>query len=547
MTVAEHTAPTGELGRARTRVEDRRLVTGHGRFLEDIQLPGTVHLAIVRSPHPHARIVRIDTAAALAVPGVQAVLTGADVPPMTRLPIVPLATNLKVPPYEPLAVAVARAVGQPVAAVVADDRATAVDAAALVDVEYEVLDAVADAEAALADGAPLLYPEFGSNVCYTFERGSGDVDAAFASAHRTVSLKVAFSRIAPAPLEPRGVLAHFDPHSEELTVWATTQSPSGMREQLALALDLPEHRIRVVVPDMGGGFGARNPVYPEFLAAAWASRRLGRPVRWVSTRSEDISTTTHARDQVVYLEAAADREGHVTGLRARVIGNLGSFLYINTQLPPWRIPAMLPGCYKIGAYHAELVTAFTNTTPTGPYRGAGRPQAADCIERLIDVLARELEIDPIELRRRNFIPANEFPYTTAAGITYDSGNYEGALDLLLKSVDLPALREQQRQERARGERTLMGIGLATFVEPSASGWESGYVRIEPSGRVTAATGSVAHGQGHETSFAQLLSHHLGVPFDQIVIRHGDTAVCPPGVGTFGSRSTVLGGTALLQA
>jgi len=547
MTVAEHTAPTGELGRARQRVEDRRLVTGHGRYLEDIQLPGTAHLAIVRSPHPHARIVRVDAAAALAVPGVQAVLTGADLPPLTHLPIVPLAANLKVPPYEPLAVAMARAVGQPVAAVVADDRATAADAAALVDVEYEVLDAVADAEAALAEGAPLLYPELGSNVCYTAERGSGDVDAAFASAYKTVALRVAFARVAPAPLEPRGVLAHFDPHAEELTVWATTQSPSGMREQLALALDLPEHRIRIVVPDMGGGFGARNPLYPEFITAAWASRRLGRPVRWVSTRSEDVSTTTHARDQVVYLEAAADREGHVTGLRARVIGNLGSYLYINTQLPPWRIPAMLPGCYKIGAYHADLVTAFTNTTPTGPYRGAGRPQAADCIERLMDVLAGELGLDPVELRRRNFIQPDEFPYTTAAGITYDSGNYPGALDLLLQHVDLPALREQQRQERARGERTLMGIGLATFVEPSASGWESGYVRIEPSGRVTAATGSVAHGQGHETSFAQLLSHHLGVPFEHVVIRHGDTAVCPPGVGTFGSRSTVLGGTALLQA
>jgi aerobic carbon-monoxide dehydrogenase large subunit len=547
MTVAEHTAPTGELGRARTRVEDRRLVTGHGRFVEDVPLPGTLQMAVVRCPHPHARIVGIDTAAARAVPGVLAVLTGADVPPIARLPIVPLVPNLKVPPYEPLAVSVARAAGQPVAVVVAENRGAAADAAALVDVEYEPLDAVADAEAALADGAPLVYPEYGSNVCYTAQRGSGDVDAAFASAAHTVSLRVRFARVAPAPLEPRGVLAHWDPSTDELTAWLTTQSPSGAREQLAQALDIPEQRVRVIVPDMGGGFGARNPVYPEYIAAAWASRRLGRPVRWVSSRSEDISTTAHARDQVVYLEAAADAEGHLLGLRARVIGNLGSFLYINTQLPPFRIPAMLPGCYKIPAYHADLVTTFTNTTTTGPYRGAGRPQAADCIERLMDVLARELQIDPVELRRRNFIQPDEFPYTTASGVTYDSGDYPAALEKLLAAVDLPALREQQRQERARGERTLLGIGLATFVEPSASGWESGYVRVESSGRVTAFTGSVAHGQGHETSFAQLLSHYLGVPFEQIVIRHGDTAVCPPGVGTFGSRSTVLGGTALLHA
>ena len=332
---------------------------------------------------------------------------------------------------------VARAAGHPVAVVVAEGRGVAADAAALVDVEYEPLEGVADAEAALADGAPLVYPEYGSNVCYTAQRGSGDVDAAFASAAHTVSLRVRFARIAPAPLEPRGVLAQYDPATEELTIWLTTQSPSGAREQLAQALDIPEQRVRVIVPDMGGGFGARNPVYPEYIAAAWASRRLGRPVRWVSSRSEDISTTSHARDQVVYLEAAADPDGRLLGLRARVIGNLGSFLYINTQLPPFRIHAMLPGCYKIPAYHAELVTTFTNTTTTGPYRGAGRPQAADCIERLMDVLARELRIDPVELRRRNFIQPDEFPYTTASGVTYDSGDYPGALEKLLAAVDLP--------------------------------------------------------------------------------------------------------------
>ncbi len=617
MTARSPGARPTELGRPRLRVEDYPLVTGQGRFVNDLAVPGTLELAIVRSPHPHARIARVDAAAALALPGVRAVLTGADMPAIPRIPFVPLAPDLRVPPFEPLDRATARAGGAPVAAVVAESRALAIDAAARVDVTYEPLAAVVDAEAALAEGAPLVYPEFGSNLCFRLACGSGDVEAAFAAAHRTVALRVAFARIAPAPLEPRGVLADYDRGRAELTLWLTTQQPHGARDLIALALDLPEHRVRVIAPDMGGGFGARSATYPEYFIAAHASRLLGRPVRWISTRSEDVATTVHARDQVVYVEAAADRDGHVTGLRARIVGNLGSYLYFNTQLSPWRIATVLPGCYRIPAYHAEVVTAFTNTTPTSVYRGAGRPQAADCMERLMDRLAADLDLDPVEIRRRNFIRPDEFPYTTASGITYDSGNYEGALDLLLQTADLPALRERQRLQRAavtpvgavreppaaapqpsfpRGESPaaippppvaaseppraaapssaplppaptapslpaspavaslraggvppLLGIGLACFVDPSAAGWEGAHVRVEPSGRITAATGSSAHGQGHETTFAQILSHHLGVPFDRIVIRHGDTAVGPPGVGTFAARSTVLGSSALLQA
>ncbi|HEY7060551.1 MAG TPA: xanthine dehydrogenase family protein molybdopterin-binding subunit [Chloroflexota bacterium] len=539
--------PTEEIGRARLRVEDRRLLTGRGRYVDDLALPGTLDVAFVRSPHAHARIKAIDASAALGAPGVLAVLTAADVPPLTRYPLIPLAPDARIPPFEPLAAGVARAVGAPVAAVVAEGRGAAPDAAALVDVAYEPLPAVADAEAALAEGAPLVYPEYGANRCYRLTCGSGDVGAAFAQAAHTASLSVRIPRVAPAPLEPRGVLAQYDAAADELTVWATTQTPHRTREWLATALGLPDHRVRVVVKDMGGGFGARSSIYPEYVVAAQAARLLRRPVRWIASRSEDVSTTAHARDEVIELEAAADRHGNLLGLRARILGNLGCCLYATTQLSPWRIAMVLPGCYKVPAYAAEVVTAFTNTTPTAVYRGAGRPEAADCLERLLDRLAATLGIDPVALRARNLIPADAFPYTTASGVVYDSGNYLGALNLLLQTAHLRDLRERQREERARGERTLMGLGLATFVDPSAAGWESAEVRVEPSGRVTAVTGSTDHGQGHETTWAQILADRLGVPFDHARIRQGDTAVGPPGEGTFAARSTVLGGTSLVQA
>ncbi len=539
--------PETELGQARTRVEDLRLVTGQGRYVEDVTLPGALSLVFVRSPYPHARITRVDTAAAAAAPGVVAVLTGRDVPPIQRMPVIPIAPDIRIPVYEPIAVDTVRCVGHPVAAVVAESRAAATDAAALVAVDYEPLDSVADVEAALAEGAQRVYPDYPDNVCFRVARKAGDVDAAFASAKHRVALRIAYPRIAPAPMEPRAILASYDKATDELTVWATTQQPSGMRDFLAIMLGLPEHRIRVIAPDMGGGFGARGTAYPEFLVAAHLALRLGRPVRAVTTRSEDVSTTTHGRDEVVHAEAAIDADQRITALRVRIAANMGAFLYPNSVVVPPQFTVMTPGCYQIQNVDVETTAVFTNTNPTGPYRGAGRPEAADTIERLVDAIARELNVDPIELRRRNFIQPDQFPYRTATGQLYDSGDYGRALDRVLELSNYHALKERQQAERARGERTLMGIGLATFVEPSAAGWESGQVRIEPSGRVTAATGSSAHGQGHETSFAQLLSHRLGIAFEHIVIRHSDTAVTPPGVGTFGSRSTVLGGTALFQA
>jgi carbon-monoxide dehydrogenase large subunit len=461
------------------------------------------------------------------------------------MPLNRVIKDIKVPPHPILADDVVRVVGMPVAAVVADTPAHARDAAQLVEVEYEPLPAVTDAEAALKPGAPLVHPELGTNKALSYASSAGDVRAAFTLAAQIVKLRVAHSRLSGVTLEPRGVLARFDPATQELTVWISTQSPFRVRADLATALNFPEPKLRVIAPEVGGGFGVKGALYREDVVTAFLAMKLGRPVKWVASRSEDLLTTFQGRGAVAEAEMALAKDGRVTGLRVKIVYNLGAHLVLNAAIPPYRHAVLVPGAYRIENVEVESVGALTNTASTGPYRGAGRPEAAYLIERLLDEAARALNLDPAEIRRRNFIKPEEFPYRSPTGLQYDSGEYEKSLDKALGLIDYPRFREEQKSARARGE--LLGIGLATYIEPTGMGWESGLIRIERNGAVTAITGSSAHGQGHETSFSQIVADALGVHPQEITVRHGDTLGGPPGIGTFGSRSTGLGGGALVKA
>jgi aerobic carbon-monoxide dehydrogenase large subunit len=528
------------------RREDRRLLTGTGRYVDDVALPGTLHVALLRSPHASAEIQGIDVARARAAPGVVAVVTGTDTEHLGDLPVNLVVPGIRVPPHRPLAQGTVRAAGEPVAAVVGLDRYCTRDAVDLITVDYALRAAVVNVEAALAPGAPRVHEESPDNVAYTFAREGGDVERAFARADRIVSLRIAHSRIAPVAIEARGVLASPDPAGDELTVWTSTQMPFGVRAALAAAMKMPEHQIRVIAPEVGGGFGSKACPYREELLVAFLARHLGRPVKWISTRSEDLLTSMHAREEVDLVEAAVERDGRIAGLKVKTLCNLGAYLQLNTPLPPIRTVLFATGAYDIKNVRAEVVAVFTNTCPTGPYRGAGRPEAAFVAERLIDTVSREVGVDPVEIRRRNFIRPDQFPYRTATGQVYDSGDYARALDKALDVASYRQLRAQQADERQRG--SLLGIGLSTYIElTGVMGWESGVVRIEPGGVVTALTGSSPHGQGHETTWAQIVADRLEVPIESVRVLHGDTALTPPGIGTFGSRSTVLAGSALAVA
>lgn len=533
------------VGQALKRVEDRRLLTGVGRYVDDFKLPGLLHVALLRSPHAHARIIRIQTEAARSIPGVVAVVTGAEVSHLGPLPVIRMIPSMKVPPHPILADSVVRATGVPVAAVVADDPSRARDASERIEVEYDPLPAVADPEAARGPGAPLLFSELGTNLSFTHTWREGDAEAAFAAADHVARLRIVQRRLAAVPLEPRSVLAHYDQALDELTVWTATQAPFLIRASLAESMGFPEQKIRVVAPEVGGGFGVKGSPYREEVIVAFLALRLGRPVKWVSSRSEDLLTTQHGRGAVAEGELAVTREGKVTGLRAKIIYELGAHLSNSAAIPPSRHAVLLPGAYTIDNVEIETAGVFTNGGPTGAYRGAGRPEAAFMIERLMDEGAWLLNLDPAEIRRRNFIPPTAFPYRTATGQVYDSGNYEAAMDKALELIGYQKLRREQAAARERGE--LLGIGLATYVEPSGIGWESGSVRFERTGTVTVVTGSSPHGQGHETTFAQIVADALGVDPQDVAVRHGDTRGAPQGVGTFGSRSVALGGSALLKA
>ncbi len=534
-----------EVGAHRRRVEDPRLVQGQGQYVDDLRQSGTVDVVFVRSTYAHARIARVDLRAAEALPGVLAAWDGARLKDTPRLPNRLSFETLNLSPLPPLAHDRVTMVGYPVAAVVAEDPYLARDAAELVQVEYEPLPVVTSAERALESDAPILFPEFGTNVAYRIAKEGGDVDEAFAQAEETLSLRLTHSRLAQVPLEPRGILGHYDRVADLLTVWRSTQSPFLTRSLLSAVLGRPEASIRVIAPDVGGAFGSKSALYPDELAVVLLAMDLGRPVRWVSTRHEDLQFTVQGRDQVNLVDVAFTGEGVVTGLKTRTIFNIGGVLMHPIAAPPLRVTDYATGAYRIPTFRAEAVGVYTNTAPTGPYRGAGRPEAAFVAERAIEEVGRRLGLDPVDVRRRNFIQPDQFPYTSPVGSVYDSGDYDRGLARALELAGYERLREEQRRARERGE--LVGVGIATTIEVSGQGQEFGAVEIEPDGSVVARTGSSSHGQGHETSFAQVVADQLGVPFERVRVLHGDTAATPSGGGTGGSRSMVLGGGALSAA
>jgi aerobic carbon-monoxide dehydrogenase large subunit len=530
-------------------------VRGRGRYLDDISLPGTTYCRFVRSMLGSARISGIDTEAAAASSGVVAILTGHEL--QLEVETVAHLPGQLTPRQPVLATAVVRYTGEPIVAIVAETRQLAEDACELVVVDYDPLEAVVDPELALAEDSLLVHGELGTNRCFTYRVGVDDVDDVFGSADVVLSHRQQESRITASPLEARGILASYDPVEESLTAWASTQIPFAQRELFAAAAGLPEHRVRVVAPDLGGAFGQKLNTYREELVCVALTRRLGIPVKWVEDRSENFEGGCHARDQHQQIELAAQQDGVVTGLRFRIIADVGAYLQTQTTAVPALTGLLAPGPYAIPAVSGEVVGVFTNKTPTDAYRGAGKPEATFLIERMMDLLAAKLALDPAEVRRRNLIPAAAFPFRTATGMEYDSGEYHKVLNRVLELAGYDQLRAGQAAARAEGR--LVGIGLSTYVElasfgPSdtcarlfgmkAPGFETASVRFLPSGKVLAYSGSVPSGQGHATAWAQILADQLQIPIEDVDVRFGDTETMSYGVGTFGSRSAVIGGGAL---
>jgi aerobic carbon-monoxide dehydrogenase large subunit len=522
------------------RTEDPRFLAGRGRYVENIPIDGALRAVFVRSTMAHARLGSVDATVARSMPGVIAVLTSADV----DVPPQPPSGNVSGPFHRPiLPLEVVRFVGEPIACVLAETLAEAIDAAETVDVEYEQLDAVTDPRLAAEDGAPLLFPEAGTNVARSSDtRWNDDV---LAGADVVVRATTVNQRIAPVPMEPNAIAV--EPGDDGgLTVWVSTQIPFDVRNDLADALGMDRVEVRVIAPDVGGGFGAKLHVYPEHFVCALAARRLGRPVRWFETRTESMLSLNHGRAQHQRIELGAKRDGTIVGMRVEITADMGAYP-IGAYLPP-TTRMMLAGVYRIPRIATRSRSVVTNTTPIAAYRGAGRPEATTLIERGMDLLALELGLDAAEVRRRNLIPADAFPYETAVGATYDVGDYERALDEVLRLSGYPDLRAGQAERRRRRDRVQLGIGVCTYVEITAwAGSEFGSVEVNPDGTVTVMTGTSPHGQGHETAFAQIASGILGVPFDSVRVVHSDTGVVPRGEGTYGSRSLQLGGTAVWDA
>ncbi|HLJ27119.1 MAG TPA: glyceraldehyde dehydrogenase subunit alpha [Candidatus Angelobacter sp.] len=541
-------------GKRQKRTEDPRLIQGLAHYVDDIKLPDTLHAVFLRSIYAHARIKKIDTSAAAKVPGVVAVYTGKDV--SAKIGPVPCAAalpDLKTPDHRVLATDKVYFVGHPVAVVVATDRYVAKDAADLIQVDYEELPVVMDEEKG-AQGGPVVHEKFGTNIAYKLTAGEGDIEAALKSADKVIKQRILHKRLLPIAMEPRGVLARYYPGEQELTLWTSTQIPHLARTQVALMLGMPENKLRLIAPEVGGGFGSKLNVYAEEALLGWLSMQLGRPVKWIETRRENIQATIHGRGQTGYIEIGYKKDGTLTGFRYNVFADMGAYFQLLTPAIPTLTGLMLSGCYRIPAIQINIAGVFTNKMATDAYRGAGRPEATYVIERALDLVAADLGKDPVEVRRKNMPAPSEFPFKTATGLFYDSGNYEGALKKALDMADYPKLRDEQSKARKAGR--LIGIGVSTYVEicaigPSAAtpagGWESATVRIEPTGKVTILTGASPHGQGQETSFAQVAGDELGVNLNDVTVIHGDTSIVQYGIGTFGSRGTAVGGTAVYYA
>ena len=542
------------------RKEDPKLLMGQGTFVESITPPGTVWAVLVRSPLAHGRITSVDVSGALAAPGVVAAFSGADLADewAAGLPTAwPVTEDIKIPDHWPLAKEKVRYLGDAVAVVVAASRAEAKDAAELVQVEYDALPAVTDVEAAMADGAPLVHEAFDSNRCYTWALPLGDVDAVFDAADVVVRERYRQQRLIPNAIEPRGVVVQPVAAAGEFTMWSSTQIPHIAKVTLALTLGIPEMKLRVIAPDVGGGFGSKLNVYAEEAICLALARRLGVPVKWVADRSEGYMATIHGRDVVQEIELAATKDGRLEGVRVRLLANMGAYLQLVTPGVPLLGAFMYAGVYAADAYSFECTGVFTNTTPTDAYRGAGRPEATYAIERAMDSLARELGLDPLEIRRKNFLPKGEL-VACPSGLQYDSTNYEENLDRALGHLGLDEIRKEQQARRDRGATKQIGVGFSCYAEmcglaPSqvlaslrygAGGWDAATVRALPTGKVEVVTGTSPHGQGHETSWSQITADAMGVDIDDVTVLHGDTAVAPLGMDTYGSRSLAVGGVAL---
>jgi aerobic carbon-monoxide dehydrogenase large subunit len=556
-----------EIGKARRRKEDEHLITGRTRWTDNLVLPGLQHLAVLRSPLAHARITNIDTTDARGMPGVVAVFTGADLAAeQGSLPCAwPITEDMKAPTAPSLAVDTVNFAGEAVAVVVARSAYEAHDALEAITVDYDELPVVLDLEGAAADGADLVHADLGTNVSavWTFDSAQagsgGDVDEAIRDAEVVIERTFRQQRLIPAFMEPRSVVV--DPTGPQITIWSATQVPHILKLMLAMTLEIPETRLRVIAPDVGGGFGGKLQVTPEEVIALLVARRIGKPVKYTESRSESMLAAHHGRDQIQKLTLAARRDGTVTGFKVELLADMGAYLRLVTPGIPILGAFMFNGIYKFGSYRFTCTNVFTNKTPTDAYRGAGRPEATFAVERMMDELAAELRRDPLELRAQNWIKHEEFPFDTVAGLTYDSGNYEAATAQARELFGYDELRREQAERRERGDAVQLGIGVSTFTEmcglaPSrtlgalsygAGGWEHAAIRVLPTGKVEVVTGSSPHGQGHETAWSQIVADQLGVGFEDVEVLHGDTASSPRGLDTYGSRSLAVGAIAVVKA